>query len=403
MVNNLHIWTPVIEQLEYKNNTGNFLQSTLNNYSVYNGNAAQVYPSLVQTKKGNPANAYEPRIQFNAYDPQGNISDVSKAGGIRISYQWGYNSEYPVAQVTNAPVDNIYYDSFEEGDGNSSVGDAQTGHYSFVGYYYTRTVNIVNAGNYNLTYWLKNGGAWALQSSVTYIAPVNGQYTIYIPGQGGAQLQIDDVRLYPVGAQMVTYTYDPLIGMTGMTDAKNETTYYAYDTFNRLSMVLDKNKNIVKAYCYNYAGQQVNCNVLPKLPQPIYAVLTETNYQDIYNNGEGLYDDYTEYEAADLVVEFFSDPACTKPINLPEQQTVTLAENYTFYIYNSTGYYYSDPVTVSPVNYVLQPGASSYTIASGVPLFYASQETDDSVTTNYSTNYSYSLTLYPGSIYTIVY
>jgi len=63
---------------------------------------------------------------------------------------------------------------------------------------------------------------------------------------------IDEVRLYPKGSQMTTYTFDPLVGMTSSTDSNNFTTYHEYDEFNRLKLVKDANQDVVKMYEYNY-------------------------------------------------------------------------------------------------------------------------------------------------------
>lgn len=48
------------------------------------------------------------------------------------------------------------------------------------------------------------------------------------------------------------YTYDPLIGVTSITDARGETVYYHYDDFNRLKYIKDSESNILKEYNYNY-------------------------------------------------------------------------------------------------------------------------------------------------------
>jgi YD repeat-containing protein len=68
-----------------------------------------------------------------------------------------------------------------------------------------------------------------------------------------------------VDAQMTTYTYDPVVGITSTTDAKNMTTYYEYDSFQRLMHIRDKDRNIIKSFCYNYAGQTTGCLVAQSL------------------------------------------------------------------------------------------------------------------------------------------
>ncbi|MNH31455.1 hypothetical protein D3C86_1602120 [compost metagenome] len=66
---------------------------------------------------------------------------------------------------------------------------------------------------------------------------------------------IDDIRIYPDDAQMITYTYEPLVGMTSSTDAKGKTTYYVYDGFQRLKWIKDQDGNILKTMDYHYQNQ----------------------------------------------------------------------------------------------------------------------------------------------------
>lgn len=243
---------PVIEQKSYKNSGGvsTFLEGTKTDYGFWDGSAWSstptniIVPQTIQTQLG--TGIYEPRIQFSAYNTQGNITDQSKAGGPRISYQWGYNKAYPIAQATNTPVNDIFYDGFEEGSGNSGLNDSKTGHYSYSGTY-SKSLSGLDPGNYTLSYWLKSGGTWTWQTSL--VAVGGSTYSIAISGQ------IDDVRFYPGNAQMTTYTYDPLIGMTSSTDPKGTVSYYEYDSFNRLMNVKDKDGNILKHTEYHYQGQ----------------------------------------------------------------------------------------------------------------------------------------------------
>ncbi|RYE19825.1 MAG: hypothetical protein EOP51_19115 [Sphingobacteriales bacterium] len=51
---------------------------------------------------------------------------------------------------------------------------------------------------------------------------------------------------------MTTYTYNSTVGITSVTDPKNTTEYYEYDSFQRLKCIKDQNGNIVKAFDYNY-------------------------------------------------------------------------------------------------------------------------------------------------------
>ncbi|NTE04327.1 hypothetical protein G6M26_06380 [Agrobacterium tumefaciens] len=53
-------------------------------------------------------------------------------------------------------------------------------------------------------------------------------------------------------AQITSYTYKPLVGITSMTDPKGMTTYYEYDNFGRLKWLKDQHGNILKENTYHY-------------------------------------------------------------------------------------------------------------------------------------------------------
>jgi hypothetical protein len=53
-------------------------------------------------------------------------------------------------------------------------------------------------------------------------------------------------------AMVTTYTYNPLIGITSMTDPKGYTIYYEYDDLNRLVRVKDEDGNIMSENKYHY-------------------------------------------------------------------------------------------------------------------------------------------------------
>ena len=53
-------------------------------------------------------------------------------------------------------------------------------------------------------------------------------------------------------ALVTTYTFKPLIGVSTITDSKGYTTYYNYDTFNRLQNVKDAQGNILSENDYHY-------------------------------------------------------------------------------------------------------------------------------------------------------
>ena len=70
--------------------------------------------------------------------------------------------------------------------------------------------------------------------------------------------KLEDIREHNLleNAMVTTYTYDPLIGVTSMTDPKGYTIYYEYDEFNRLKQVKDAEGKILSKNEYHYKGQQ---------------------------------------------------------------------------------------------------------------------------------------------------
>ena len=81
--------------------------------------------------------------------------------------------------------------------------------------------------------------------------------TITVTGTG----TIDELRLYPGAAQMKTYTYQPLTGVSSQCDVNSNITYYNYDNLGRLAFIQDESKNVTKRFCYNYNGQPEACNM----------------------------------------------------------------------------------------------------------------------------------------------
>ena len=105
-------------------------------------------------------------------------------------------------------------------------------------------------GTYVITYWQRPAasGVWTYyEISVTTSSTTPPDQVV---GQSGYVL--DELRMYPKGAEMTTYTYEPGLGILSMTDANNLSSYYEYDVLGRLAIIRDSNLNILKTYVYNY-------------------------------------------------------------------------------------------------------------------------------------------------------
>ncbi|MBI2273957.1 MAG: hypothetical protein HYU70_09190 [Bacteroidetes bacterium] len=258
MINN------VVEE-QTTNNANNVIQKITTFTDLANGN---YLPSALQIKNG--ADPLENRVLFSAYDIHGNILSMSKSNDQTVTYLWNYQKIYPIAEITNAAHGNVAYSSFEADDNGNwdysaagvNMAEGFTGKYSFS----LPTASIQRTGlnstqTYLVTYWLKDAsgsvsvGGTALVSKngwTLYQTTVSGVTSLTISGTG----LIDELRLYPKNAQMTTYTYEPLVGMTSQCDTNNKVIYYEYDGLGRLKLIRDQDKNILKTFDYQYRQVQ---------------------------------------------------------------------------------------------------------------------------------------------------
>jgi YD repeat-containing protein len=188
---------------------------------------------------------YKPKNTFE-HDAQGNISFVKDSEGNSASYIWDVYASNPIAKVVNSTSANIYHTSFEDTDGTAD-GNSKTGQ-NIRTSAFNKTLSYLSNGNYVISYWQRVNGTWTpIKNSVTVSST---SYAISLPAT--TSQPIDEVRFCPELSQMTTYTYDNLFGLTSKTDSNNITEYYEYDSFGRLSVIKDFNKNIVRVLEYNY-------------------------------------------------------------------------------------------------------------------------------------------------------
>jgi len=215
----------------------------------FSGTATGSLPSPSAISSYSLDSRYNEKLTYNQYDNVGNPLMLTPKNGSPVSYQWCYNKQYPIAECKNAANTEFFYEGFEESTASGlQTNGGHTGHNYINGNYTVAwTPPSGNTRSYVISYWYKNSstGLWAFQTEQAYTAGMtlsNG--TAY-----------DDIRVYPKDAQMTTYTYEPLVGMTSSTDAKGQTTYYEYDIFQRLTNVKDQDGNILKHTDYHYQNQ----------------------------------------------------------------------------------------------------------------------------------------------------
>jgi len=185
-----NIVAPVIEEKIIKNGS---TETTTTNYKDWFSDNTIITPDQLITK----SNSLDPetRVRYYAYSNKGNPLSLSKEKGVKICYIWGYASQFPIIEVKNADYATV----------QNALG----------------TTVIQTLGNTN-------------------------------PNKAAIDAAVLTLKTALPDAQIVSYTYDPLIGMTSQTDAKGQTTYYEYDEFQRLKNVKDQNGNIIKNNIYHY-------------------------------------------------------------------------------------------------------------------------------------------------------
>lgn len=220
-------------------------------------------------------NRYKDKIAVKYYD--GNLIQSLGKDGVLKSYIYDYNGALPAAIAINAPVDQIGYASFDAtGKGGWSysgniVADSTSpgrGKCFNVATGGLSKSALITSSTYIISYWTKNASAYAVTGSQggalkgrtiggwTYFEhKVKGVSVVTISGTG----LIDEVRIFPEDAQLRTFTYEPMLGITSESDAKDLYNYYAYDGLGRLRLIKDMNGNIRKMICYNFRGEPETC------------------------------------------------------------------------------------------------------------------------------------------------
>jgi hypothetical protein len=187
------------------------------------------------------------------------------------AFIWDENYNEVLAQCTNADAANVAFTSFETAANGSWIYNSSavvldnTAPTGGSAYNLSASNNISisalsNSTSYVVSYWSKTGSNFTVSGTTsikqgktingwTYFEHIiTGATSLTISGTGS----VDEVRLYPTDAQMVSYTYSPLIGMTSQCDADNRITYYFYDGIGRLKWIKDQDGNIIKTFQYHY-------------------------------------------------------------------------------------------------------------------------------------------------------
>ncbi len=83
--------------------------------------------------------------------------------------------------------------------------------------------------------------------------PIN-QGIIYLSSEA-IKIAMNDLRETLPDARITSYTHQPLVGVTSITDPRGRTQTFHYDSFNRLQMIKDHEGNIISDNQYHYKNQ----------------------------------------------------------------------------------------------------------------------------------------------------
>lgn len=176
-----------------------FNQFTPNNFQPIN----------VEAYKANETEANE--INFLSYDELGHLQEANKKDGTSVVYIWGYDKTVPIAKIENATYSQIFN--------------------------YVANLQALSNDDDDRTEDVRNS---------------NGVVTSYTGKEGALRSALKNLRNALPSAMVTSFTYDPLVGVTSITDPRGETVYYLYDNHHRLEYVKDADQKIVSANKYNY-------------------------------------------------------------------------------------------------------------------------------------------------------
>jgi YD repeat-containing protein len=204
-LNAAHIFEPV-EVTTYKDRDIDKYPDTNERLSItqteYGASGQPLKPSKIKVGKGTNNNDIEERIEFIKYDDRGNLLQARKSDGTNITYIYGYNKTLPIAKIENATYSQV----------SSQVS------------------NLQKKSNLDDDHCRNSGSC----------------------DEKNLRTALNNLRKSLPNAMVTTYTYDPLIGVTSMTDPRGMIVYYEYDEFGRLSQTLDEDGKILTETEYQY-------------------------------------------------------------------------------------------------------------------------------------------------------
>ncbi|GAB6009973.1 hypothetical protein [Dysgonomonas reticulitermitis] len=166
-------------------------------------NYGSIFPSSIQTSTSDPGKV-RLDIIFNKYDQKGNILHYTTIDGLNTIYLWGYNGQYPIAEIKGG-----------------SYSDVETA-----------------------------------AKSVFSVASIETLSNMLVPPE--TKLKDGSLQKALPSAIVSTYTYKSPIGLVTVTDPTGITTYYNIDNAGRLLNVKDHKSKLISEYSYIHKQSDSN-------------------------------------------------------------------------------------------------------------------------------------------------
>lgn len=219
-----------IEEEVFKGNK--LLLKKINKYSAGIDNTAGLFLlDSILIKKGESDLRKE--ISISKYNAQNNIMQYEMLDQIPMTYLWGYNGRYPIAEIKGATYEQVT---------------------NALGYDPEVTISIPNPDIKTI---------WENLNSISNV-------------------------------QVSAYSYIPSIGMNHAISPSGIVTHYTYDLFGRLKRIRDAEQNIVQENDYHYINQPIVSDTIqwndPMYYKPLNATIS-TN--PVLNANSILYEEET--------------------------------------------------------------------------------------------------------------
>lgn len=337
-----------IRQEKIVNN--NIIQTQYTMYNAYtNGSTTKVFPTKKQGGRTGNVLVDEESYVFDL--DRGNLITTIGRDGQTNGYLWDRHDNV-IVKSEKAAGNEIYHESFEELS-NAVISQSFTGKKSFNGSF---TIPFVrpNSKNYVVTYRRFINDKWELVTG----SYTSDHFTITEP------YLIDDVKVYPSGAVLNTYTHQPLVGITSFSDANGHIQHYEYDGLQRLKLIRDENRNIIQQI-----EQQFACQCPLPVPRAHIEMRNESLQDDglnTYYSGDLVlvltYDNSIPANGNNLVVNYSITETTEYGTSVTNNQVSLVGNEVLLFSGVITEYHYSDgsgqPVSFRERAFNVLPGAN---------------------------------------------